>query len=157
MFSDVKDSDRSVQKYPLAGVRVLEFGHVAAGPFAGMLLADLGADVVKVEPPDGDDMRQWPPLASEPGGQTFSHNFAALNRNKRSVTANLKESGDLSMVLRLCEKAHVIIENYRPGVLERLGLGYEGRSLATILGWCTARYPATAGAAHTLSRGPMTW
>lgn len=80
--------------FPLAGVRVLEFGQIAAGPFAGSLMADLGADVVKVERPDGGDgMRSWPPLSSqEDGAPVFSENFASLNRNKRSITVDLKNS-----------------------------------------------------------------
>lgn len=114
---------------PLSGVRVLEFGQIAAGPFAGMLLADLGADVVKVERPDsGDDMRQWPPLVEGPGGEFFSVNFAAVNRNKRSVAADLKRPDELARLRSLCAVADVVLENYRPGVLQRLGLGYEALS-----------------------------
>src|SRR3954447_13853161 len=109
---------------PLEGVRVVELAHVAAGPFAGMLLADLGADVVKVEPPTGDQMRAWPPIA-EADGERFSHNFAAVNRNKRSVVADLKVPADLDRVRRLCLAADAVVENYRPGVLARLGLGYD--------------------------------
>jgi succinate--hydroxymethylglutarate CoA-transferase len=108
---------------PLEGVRVVELAHVAAGPFAGMLLADLGADVVKVEPPGGDQMRAWPPFA-EDGTERFSHNFASVNRNKRSVVADLKDPGDLGRVRELVAAADVVVENYRPGVLDRLGLGY---------------------------------
>jgi len=104
----------------LKGVRVIEFCQIAAGPFAGMLLADLGADVVKVESPEGDGMRQWPPLT---GG--YSENFASLNRNKRSVALNLKDPSDRDIALRLCRGADVVIENFRPGVMDRLGLGYE--------------------------------
>jgi succinate---hydroxymethylglutarate CoA-transferase len=109
---------------PLGGLRVLEFAHVAAGPFAGMLLADLGADVVKVEPPDGDHMRRWPPLVDTGDGE-FSLNFASINRSKRSVVADLKNPADRERVLRLSDTADVIIENYRPGVLARLGLGFD--------------------------------
>jgi crotonobetainyl-CoA:carnitine CoA-transferase CaiB-like acyl-CoA transferase len=108
---------------PLSGVRVVELAHVAAGPFAGMLLADLGADVVKVEPPTGDQMRSWPPFASD-GSERFSHNFASVNRNKRSVVADLKDPADLARVRGLVAAADVVVENYRPGVLDRLGLGY---------------------------------
>jgi crotonobetainyl-CoA:carnitine CoA-transferase CaiB-like acyl-CoA transferase len=110
-------------------VRVLELAHVAAGPFAGMLLADLGADVVKVEPPDGDQMRAWPPFAtSDDGSERFSHNFASVNRNKRSVVADLKDPGDLARVRDLVAAADAVVENYRPGVLDRLGLGYDAVS-----------------------------
>ena len=108
---------------PLEGVRVLEFGHVAAGPFGSMLLADLGADVVKVESPRGDQMREWPPIA-EADGERFSHNFAAVNRNKRSLVADLKDPADLARVQALVQAADAVVENYRPGVLDRLGLGY---------------------------------
>lgn len=110
---------------PLAGVRVVELAHVAAGPFAGMLLADLGADVVKVEAPGGDQMRAWPPFATDEGGARFSHNFASVNRNKRSVVADLKEPDRLAEVQALIATADVVVENYRPGVLDRLGLGFD--------------------------------
>lgn len=109
---------------PLHGVRVLEFAHVAAGPFAGMLLADLGADVVKIEPPGGDHMRRWPPLVDTEDGE-FSLNFASVNRSKRSICADLKDPCERERVLALTDAADVIIENYRPGVLARLGLGFE--------------------------------
>ncbi|MEP9364161.1 CoA transferase [Nocardioides sp. CN2-186] len=109
---------------PLDGVRVVELAHVAAGPFAGMLLADLGADVVKIEPPTGDQMRGWPPFASD-GDERFSHNFASVNRNKRSVVADLKDPADLQRARDLIAAADVVVENYRPGVLDRLGLGYD--------------------------------
>ena len=111
---------------PLAGLKVLEFGQIAAGPFAGSLLADLGADVVKVERPDGGDgMRDWPPLSSHGGGSGFSENFASLNRNKRSATFDLKNGDDLLRLRSLLAVADVVVENFRAGVLERLGLGYE--------------------------------
>jgi succinate--hydroxymethylglutarate CoA-transferase len=113
---------------PLSSIRVVELGQVAAGPFAASLLADLGADVVKVENPDGgDSMRSWPPL-SERNGISFSENFASLNRNKRSIILNLKVTEDLETLKRLCDNADVLIENFRPGVLEKLGLGYNALS-----------------------------
>src|SRR3954464_1752225 len=90
-----------------------------------MLLADLGADVVKVEPPTGDQMRGWPPFAVAPGDdERFSHNFASVNRNKRSLVADLKNPSELARVRELVAVADVVVENYRPGVLDRLGLGY---------------------------------
>lgn len=111
---------------PLSGVRVLEFGQIAAGPFTGSLMADLGADVVKVERPDGGDgMRSWPPLTPNNEGEVFSENFASLNRNKRSITANLKNADDVRHLVSLAKVSDVIIENFRPGVLNRLGLGFE--------------------------------
>ncbi len=118
---------KDAANFPLAGVRVLEFGQIAAGPFTGSLLADLGADVVKVERPDGGDgMRAWPPLSgadTAEGG--YSENFASLNRNKRSITVDLKDGASVARLKKLTDSCDVILENFRPGVLERLGLGYE--------------------------------
>lgn len=116
---------------PLRGLRVLEFGQIAAGPFAGSLFADLGADVVKVERPDGGDgMRAWPPLTANGSNAPFSENFASLNRNKRSLTADLKNPKDVQRLKDLAGKADVLIENFRAGVLARLGLGYEALKVA---------------------------
>ncbi|MDA1023895.1 MAG: CoA transferase [Proteobacteria bacterium] len=113
------------QKKPLEGVRVLEFCQIAAGPFAGSLLADLGADVVKVERPDGGDgLRHWPPLTRGETGEVCGENFASINRNKRSITADLKNADDVERLRNLCEACDVLIENFRPGVLSRHGLGY---------------------------------
>ena len=111
---------------PLAGVRAIELGQIAAGPFAGSLLADLGADVVKIERPDGGDgMRSWPPLSAPAGGGApYSENFASLNRNKRSVALDLKDRAGVDRLLRLADAADVLVENYRPGVLARLGADY---------------------------------
>jgi crotonobetainyl-CoA:carnitine CoA-transferase CaiB-like acyl-CoA transferase len=107
---------------PLASLKVIELAHVAAGPFAGSLLADLGADVVKVERPEGDMLRDWPPLAANEQGEDFSECFASVNRNKRSITIDLKDEEQVAMLRRLCAAADVVIENFRPGVLERFGL-----------------------------------
>ena len=105
---------------PLDGIRVIEICNVAAGPFCGLLLADMGADVIKVEHPDGGDtLRSWPPLSDG-----FSENFAALNRNKRSLTLDLKDPAAIATVGRLVADSDVLIENNRPGVMARLGLGY---------------------------------
>lgn len=109
---------------PLTGVRVLEFGHVAAGPYAASLLADLGADVVKLESPLGDQMRLWPPIAVDQH-EKFSHNFASLNRNKRSVLADLRDGDQRKQVQALAAKADVLVQNYRPGVLDKLGMGFD--------------------------------
>lgn len=110
---------------PLAGVKVVEICNVAAGPFCGMLLADLGAEVIKIEnPAGGDTMRAWPPHTG-PEADRFSENFASLNRNKQSVSLDLKSSEGKAAVLALASGADVLIENNRPGVLGRLGLGYE--------------------------------
>ncbi|CAE6961031.1 CaiB/BaiF CoA transferase family protein [Paraburkholderia domus] len=104
----------------LEGVRVIEICNVAAGPFCGMLLADMGADVVKIEHPDGgDSLRSWPPITDG-----FSENFASLNRNKRSITLNLKDAEDVHLAKALIGDSDVLIENNRPGVMDRLGIGY---------------------------------
>lgn len=114
------------RKGMLAGLRVLEFGQIAAGPFMGCLFADLGADVVKVERPDGGDgMRNWPPLSPNDKGEVYSENFASLNRNKRSITVNLKDLAEVRRLKELCATVDVIVENFRPGVLSRSGLGYD--------------------------------
>lgn len=111
---------------PLAGVRVLELCQIAAGPFAGSLLADLGADVVKIENPDGGDgMRGWPPLTTGDEGGIYSENFASVNRNKRSVCVDLKDPEGIALIRKLIGECDVLIENFRPGVLPRLGLGYD--------------------------------
>lgn len=124
---------------PLSGVRVLEFGQIAAGPFAGSLLADLGADVVKVENPSGGDgMRQWPPLTQNSEGRVFSENFASLNRNKRSIALNLKGEADIARLKDLIRTTDIVLENFRAGVMDRLGLGYEAlRNLNARLVYCS--------------------
>ena len=106
---------------PLKGVRVLELCNVAAGPFCGLLLADMGADVIKIENPSGGDtLRTWPPITDG-----FSENFASLNRNKRSITLDLKSPEDIAQLHELVRTADVLIEHNRPGVTNRLGLDYD--------------------------------
>jgi len=103
---------------PLSGVRVLEFCQTIMGPSAGLILADLGADVIKIEPaPGGDKTRRMPGFAAG-----F---FGAFNRNKRGIALDLKSEGGRQVAHRLAEKADVVIENYAPGTMERLGCGYE--------------------------------
>jgi crotonobetainyl-CoA:carnitine CoA-transferase CaiB-like acyl-CoA transferase len=105
----------------LDGVLVADFSRVLAGPMATAALGDLGATVIKVEPPGGDDTRSWgPPFAD--GESTY---FTAVNRNKRSVVLNLKEPHDRSLARRLVDRVDVLVENFRPGVAERLGLAYD--------------------------------
>ena len=106
--------------HPLAGVQVIEFCHVAAGPYCGMLLADFGATVTKIESPDGDAMRQWPPLTDG-----FSENFASVNRGKRSVVLDLKDPAQRDIARDLVLQADVLVENNRPGAMQRLGLGWD--------------------------------
>lgn len=109
------------QETMLSGIRVIEICNVAAGPYCGMLLGDMGADVIKIEQPGlGDTLRSWEPITDG-----YSENFASLNRNKRSITLDLKVDADLSVARGLIAGAQVLIENNRPGVMERLGLGYE--------------------------------
>src|SRR5712691_893447 len=106
---------------PLTGVRVLDLTRLLPGPFCTMLLADMGADVVKVEEPGGGDYLRWtPPLA---GGQSVLYN--AVNRNKRSITLNLKSPAGRDLLLRLADKADVLVEGNRPGVMARLGLAWD--------------------------------
>ena len=102
---------------PLQGIRVIEFTNIASGPFCGMLLSDMGADVIKVEKPSGDDMRYWPPIT-----EGYSENFASVNRNKRSIAMDLKSEEDRKLAQKLCAGADVVVENNRAGVMERLGL-----------------------------------
>ncbi|MEY4399461.1 MAG: facyl-CoA transferase/carnitine dehydratase [Pseudomonadota bacterium] len=110
---------------PLAGIRVLEICNVAAGPFCSLLLADLGADVIKLENPGaGDTLRAWPPHTG-PENDRLSENFASLNRNKRSVTLDLKNPDDNAKAKNLIANADVLIENNRPGVMKRLGLDFD--------------------------------
>jgi len=112
------------QESALAGVKVIEICNVAAGPFCGLLLADMGADVVKIEQPDtGDTLRSWAPITDG-----YSENFASLNRNKRSVTLNLKNETDRELARQLILEADILLENNRPGVMDRLGLGYQALS-----------------------------
>src|SRR5215207_1658292 len=113
-------------KLPLAGVKVLDLSRVLAGPYATMVLGDLGADVIKVEHPQrGDDTRHWgPPFAGE-GEARESAYFLAVNRNKRSIGVDLKAPEGLERVKKLAAGADVVIENWRRGALEKLGLGYE--------------------------------
>lgn len=117
---------------PLAGIRVVEFSHMVMGPAVGVILADLGADVVKVEPIGGDRTRRL--LGSGAGY------FPMFNRNKRSICLDLKSAKGLTAAQRLAERADVLIENFRPGTLDRLGLGYEElRAINERLIYCSAK------------------
>lgn len=114
---------------PLEGIKVIEIGQEIQGPFAGLFLADLGADVVKVENKETGDLSRWM-AASLIGGPDVrnagvSHYFIAMNRGKRSVTADLKNPAAIEIVRRMVKAYDVLLTNYRPGVLDRLGLGYE--------------------------------
>jgi len=112
---------------PLDGIKVLELARVLAGPWAGQLLADLGAEVIKVERPGGgDETRPWgPPFVQGPGGENLSSAYYhAINRNKRSVTADFRNKDDLALVRALAREADVLIENYKVGDLAKFGLDY---------------------------------
>lgn len=111
---------------PLNGLLVADFSRVLAGPYATMLLADLGADVVKVEAPGGDDTRAWAPPVRD-GVATY---YLGVNRNKRSVVFDLADPGDLVLARRLAARADVMIQNFRPGALRRFGLDHAGVAAA---------------------------
>jgi formyl-CoA transferase len=128
----------------LDGVRVADFSRVLAGPYATMVLGDLGADVVKVERPGaGDETRGWgPPFA---GGE--SAYYLAVNRNKRSVALDLSDDAHREAARRLIASSHIVVENFRPGTMERLGLGYEEASaLNNKIVYCSISGFGTAGA-----------
>ncbi|HET6380449.1 MAG TPA: CaiB/BaiF CoA-transferase family protein [candidate division Zixibacteria bacterium] len=110
---------------PLAGVRVLDCSRVLAGPFASMTLGDLGAEVIKVEPPDGDETRSWgPPYWGEPSDGLSAY-FAAINRNKRAIAVDLKTDDGRAILNALAARADILVHNFRPSTAERLGLGPE--------------------------------
>ncbi|WP_425050288.1 CaiB/BaiF CoA transferase family protein [Psychromarinibacter sp. S121] len=111
---------------PLAGVKVLDFSRILSGPYATLTLADMGADVVKVEPlGKGDETRGFPPFKGP-----LSHYFIALNRGKKSIALDLKDPRGVAVAKALAAQADILIENFRPGVMERLGLGYDVLSQA---------------------------
>lgn len=120
---------------PLAGVKVLELAQIMAGPTCGTLLADMGADVIKVEKiPGGDDSRRY----AEPQINGESAAFMMLNRNKRSIALNLKTEGGREVLRRLVKDADVLFENYRKGTMEKLGVGFEElRKINPALIWCS--------------------
>src|SRR3990167_6427420 len=105
----------------LSGVRVMDFTQLAAGPICTMLLGDMGADIIKIESPQGDLARKLGP----PWANGESVTFIAMNRNKRSMAIDLKKPGAVPLLLRLAESTDVVIESFRPGVMDRLGIGYE--------------------------------
>jgi crotonobetainyl-CoA:carnitine CoA-transferase CaiB-like acyl-CoA transferase len=115
------------QDAALAGILVADFSRVLAGPLAAMTLGDLGADVIKVESPQGDETRAWSPPVDERGRATY---FLAANRNKRSVVLDLKDSGDADLARELAGRADVVIENFKPGTMERFGLSYDELAVA---------------------------
>ena len=103
---------------PLKGIIVLDLTRVLAGPYSTMVLKDLGARVIKIEPPDGDDSRKFGPFINN-----ISSYFTSLNREKESIVLNLKNKSDKNIFLKLLKKSDILVENYRPGTMEKLGLG----------------------------------
>ncbi|MBU2341493.1 MAG: CoA transferase [Alphaproteobacteria bacterium] len=122
-MADWLDNPRN-DNSPLAGLKVLELARVLAGPWAGQILADLGADVIKVESPEGDNTRIWGPPWVEHGGETTSAYYHACNRGKRGVTADFGNDSDLARVAGLAASADVVLENFKPGGLAKFGLDY---------------------------------
>jgi formyl-CoA transferase len=117
--------DTSSWKGPLQGLRVLDFTRVLAGPSATLALADLGAEIIKVEPPGGgDETRSFPPLR-----EGESHYFISINRGKKSIVIDLKSEQGVELVKQLVTDCDILVENYRPGVMDRLGLGYKAMSV----------------------------
>jgi crotonobetainyl-CoA:carnitine CoA-transferase CaiB-like acyl-CoA transferase len=130
---------------PLAGLVVADFSRVLAGPYATMLLADLGADVIKVESPGGDDTRSWVP-PTRGGVSTY---YLAINRNKRSVALDFGDAADNVAARELARRADIVVENFKPGGLRRFGLDYESVSAANpaVLYASISGFGAGAGAA----------
>ena len=130
---------------PLEGLRVLDFSIMLAGPYCARLLADVGADVIKIEPPEGDDMRLRTPLRE--GNSTY---FGQLNAGKRSLALDLKSAEAIKLVSKLVAETDILVENFRPGVMDRLGLGYEAlRAINPRLIYCSiSGYGQTGPAAE---------
>ncbi len=114
-------SETTGRSGPLAGMRVIELAHIMAGPVCGLMLADMGAEVIKVEKMDGDDTRRTVPPALE--GESAA--YMMMNRGKRGISLDLKDPDGVAVLRRLLKGADALIENYRGGTMERLGIGYE--------------------------------
>jgi hypothetical protein len=144
------DGTGSEARGPLAGLLVADFSRILAGPYSTMLLADLGAEVVKVEGPGGDDTRTWQPPVRD-GVATY---YLGVNRNKRSVALDLKDPHDLALAKELARRADVFVENFKPGGLARFGLWPPD---ATSSAHSSAgRTPVAAGGATRCSQRPWT-
>lgn len=128
-MADWLDKPRN-ENSPLAGLKVLELARVLAGPWAGQILADLGADVIKVESPEGDNTRIWGPPWVEHGDEETSAYYHACNRGKRGTVADFRDDGDLARVAKLARGADVVLENFKPGGLAKFGLDYDTLSKA---------------------------
>ncbi len=110
---------------PLSDIRILDFTQALAGPFCTMMLADLGADVIKVESPDGDGSRKMGPAPKDLEGAGFGGYFASVNRNKRSIVLDIKAAAARDAILEMVTRVDAVVENFRAGVMERAGIGYE--------------------------------
>jgi CoA:oxalate CoA-transferase len=134
-----------IKTMPLEGIRVLDFSIMLAGPYCARLLADVGADVIKIEPPEGDDMRLRTPLRD--GNSAY---FGQLNAGKRSLALDLKSAEAIKLVHQLIAETDILVENFRPGVMDRLGLGYEAlRKINPRLVYCSiSGYGQTGPAAE---------
>ncbi|CEA09600.1 Succinyl-CoA:(R)-benzylsuccinate CoA-transferase subunit BbsF [Arthrobacter saudimassiliensis] len=131
---------------PLQGLRIADFSRVLAGPYASMMLADLGADVIKIESPAGDDTRSWTPPVDRHGIGTY---FSSVNRNKRSVVCDLRTGDGLAAARELALGADVVIENFRPGVMARYGLDAATlRARRPDLVYCSITGFGSGGGAH---------
>ena len=139
---------------PLAGIRVLELGAFIAGPFAGQLLGDLGADVIKVEPTDGDIMRRY---GVRVDGRSLW--WPAIARNKRSVAVDLRDERGRDLVRRLVPHVDVVLENFKPGTLERWSLGYEALAAINpaVLLVHVSGYGQTGPRAHEPGKNTTAW
>jgi len=110
----------------LAGLKVIDLTRVLGGPYCTMILSDHGADVIKIEPPQGDEVRDWgPPFVTNPNGGEDASYFIGVNRNKRSIALDISKPAGRAILLRMLETADILVENFKPGGMEKWGLGYE--------------------------------
>ena len=144
--------DTMMTEKALEDVTILDFSHLLQGPFATQLLADMGANVIKVERPGQGDLFRTMTFNNRWVGGTESPNFLAWNRNKRSLAVDLKSPDAKTILYRIAEKADVVVQNFRPGVLAKLGFGYAGFSQPSTRASSTARARAMARAAPTSRR-----
>ncbi|WP_299537489.1 CaiB/BaiF CoA-transferase family protein [Ulvibacterium sp.] len=129
---------------PLKGLVVVDFTQLAQGPWATQMLGDMGADIIKIEPLKGDWMRHYAYANMYPGGESIS--FVSFNRNKRSIALNLKDAKGIKIAKDIIKKADILVENFRPGVMERLGLGYgEMKILNPGLVYCSSSGYGSSG------------
>lgn len=144
--AEIDSSSDAAVTAPMAGIRVADFSRVLAGPYASMMLADLGADVIKIESPAGDDTRSWTPPVDPSGRGTY---FESVNRNKRSIICDLRTPEGLAEARKLALSADILIENFRPGTMSRFGLDFEELSaLNPALIYCSVTGFGAGDGAH---------